>query len=29
MVKKVESKDNADKIQLHSLENNGDLIWDY
>lgn len=29
MAKKVESKANVDKIQLHSLANNDDLIWDY
>lgn len=29
MAKKVGLKANVDKIQLHSLANNGDLIWDY
>lgn len=29
MTKKEESKANIDKIQLNSLANNGDFIWDY
>lgn len=29
MAKKLDSKSNVNKIQLHSLTNNGDLIWDY